>query len=261
MSQLLSRRQIQEFDDQGYLVVPDVFSHREVEEMSAALDRLVRRARAISETTMIEGSQFVVTGSVIHRVVWCGACEPTLSEYGKDRRLVSMASQLLESATLHQIINQCHFKLPGDGVDFEWHQDSRHRRYGTELWDDVGVRGSFVETATAIDPMTRENGPLRFIPGSHRAGHLETDPVTKELPPDTFDEADAVTITMEPGSVALFGPYTIHSSPPNQSRHARRLFLNGFAHPEANRRVYPGEGSGRVVEAYQGASRPGAGSG
>ena len=243
----LSEAQLEEFDEQGFLVVPDVFSSAEVAEMEEAFRRLAKRAGRIDETQMVEGSQFVVTDDVIHRVVWCGGCEPILLKYGADQRLVSMAKQLLACEMVQQLINQAHFKYPGDGVVFEWHQDSRHRRYGTELWDDVGVRGSFIETATAIDPMTETNGPLRFIPSSHKAGHIDPDPETGELPEDAFDARRAESVLMAPGSVALFGPYTIHSSGANHSSIARRLFLNGFAHPRANSRDYPGDGSGRML--------------
>lgn len=246
----LDETRIAEFDERGFLVIPDVFSEEELGDMARAFDGLLRRAASITETTMVEGAQFVVSGDTVRRVVWCGGCEPVLSEYGKDRRLTSMAAQLLESPKLEQLINQAHFKEPGDGVAFPWHQDSQHRRYGTELWRDIGPRGSFVETATTIDPMTADNGPLRFIPGSHRRGHIDVDPDTKELPRDSYDSADAVTVTAEPGSVIVFGPYTIHSSQPNQSEITRRLFLNGFALPGANSRDYPGEGAGRTVQVY-----------
>lgn len=246
-NEALTSAQMEAFDEQGYLVIPDVFSLEEVREMASAFDGLVRRAKRVSETTVMEGSQFVVDGEAIKRVVWCGACEPVLCRYGRDARLTQMAAQLLETDTLEQLINQAHFKFPGDGVVFRWHQDSEHRRYGTELWEDVGVRGSFVETATAIDPMTEDNGPLQFIPGSHRRGHIGVDPDTGELPVAAYDPSRAVTITMEPGSVALFGPYTIHSSAENRSTTPRRLFLNGFAHPGANSREYPGEGANRRV--------------
>jgi ectoine hydroxylase-related dioxygenase (phytanoyl-CoA dioxygenase family) len=52
---------------------------------------------------------------------------------------------------------------------------------------------------------------------------------------------------MEPGSVAFFGPYTVHSSLPNRSASPRRILINGYAYPEANRRIYPGEGAGQRI--------------
>lgn len=161
-----------------------------------------------------------------------------------------MAAQVLGSSMVDQLICQAHFKEPGDGVHFPWHQDSRHRRYGTELWSDVNGTGSFVELVTAVDPMTHDNGPLRVIPGSQRHGHLATDSKTESFLPTNdawFDPDDAFDITLAPGDVALFGPYLIHGSEPNHSSLARRSFLNGFACPGANHRDYPGEGSGRSL--------------
>src|SRR5262249_12844568 len=104
--------------------------------MRAAFERLERTACGLRETAMVRGSQFVGEGMVngggrarIHRVVWCGAAEPLLSEFGRAPRLVRVAARLLGSNTMSQLINQAHFKFPGDGVEFPWHQDSTHRRY------------------------------------------------------------------------------------------------------------------------------------
>lgn len=250
----LTASQVRRFESQGFLVLRDVFSDEEVARMRGGFERLEEMAREVGEAGMHRGSQFVVdaeaSGGVrIHRVVWCGAAVPVLSEFGRDARLVDLATRIIGCEMVEQLINQAHFKFPGDQVAFAWHQDSKHRRYGTELWTDVTGRGSFLETATAIDPMTPDNGPLQFIPGSHRDGHIEPDPDTGELPEDAFDAAEAVTVTLEPGSVVIFGPYVIHGSPPNRGDGPRRLFLNGYAHPEANRRDYPGDGAGRLLPA------------
>jgi ectoine hydroxylase-related dioxygenase (phytanoyl-CoA dioxygenase family) len=60
-------------------------------------------------------------------------------------------------------------------------------------------------------------------------------------------EESAVTLTMEPGDALFFGPYVFHASEPNRGRSPRRALINGYASPGANRRVYPGRGSGRLL--------------
>ncbi len=239
------------FERDGFVVVEDLLTFAEVSQIRHCLDRLEERACGLHETTEIECTQFVVdrvgTDVQIHRVVWCGGVEPALLELGNDPRLVGLAARLLASQDLVQLINQVHFKLPGDGVAFPWHQDSRHRRCGTPLWRDVNGGGSFVEIVVAIDEMTTVNGPLEFVPGSHRGGHIDLDPISGELPPGSFDASTALTLTMRPGSAVAFGPYVVHGSKPNESAFGRRAFLNGFALPGANRRVYPGCGMGRPV--------------
>jgi hypothetical protein len=56
-----------------------------------------------------------------------------------------------------------------------------------------------------------------------------------------------ITITAKPGSLLLFGPYTIHGSTANCSDKPRRVLINGYAYPGANKRVYPGCDYGRII--------------
>ena len=250
-----SSAQVREFFETGFVVVPDLFSDSEVDEMRAGFTRLERLARRLGRSAFHRGSQFVLEpyesgGEAdlrIHRVVWCGAAEPMLSRYGRDRRLLQVASRLLGTREMTQLINQAHFKFPGDGVVFPWHQDSTHRRYGGEEWRDVNGRGSYVQSVVAIDPVNETNGALRFVPGSCHLGHVPVDANRPDTLPPEIDESDAVTISMRPGSSLFFGPFTFHSSGPNRSTIPRRIFINGYAYPGANSRVYPGEGAGRLL--------------
>ena len=245
---VLDANRIEQFFTTGWVVLPQLFDAQEIARMGLAFDRLQNRARTLSVSGDDRGSHFVIDrlapdgGVRIHRVVWCGASEPVLAEYGADPRLLRPVAELLGSVTMNQLINQAHFKMPGDRVSFPWHQDSTHRRYGTPVWTDVNGRGSYVQTAVAIDPMTATNGPLRFLPGSCGMGHV-ADPAYR------VPEERAVTMTMEPGDVVMFGPYTFHASEPNASDRPRRALINGYAYPRANRRIYPGRGSGRLLSA------------
>ncbi len=242
----LETAQIESFFSIGWLTLPGLFEAAEVARMERAFERLRRRAGRLPAPGYHRGSRFVIDydgegGAMrIHRVVWCGACEPLLAEYGADPRLIRPVAELLGSASMNHLINQAHFKMPGDGIEFPWHQDSTHRRYGQPVWTDVNGRGSYVQTVVAIDPMNERNGPLRFIPGSCRLGHVAD-------PDFHVPEENAVTLTMEPGDVVLFGPYVFHSSQPNRSSKPRRALINGYAAAGANRRVYPGRGSGRLL--------------
>lgn len=254
---MLRPEQMAAFFEVGFVLQPHVFAADEIGEMRAGFERLERTAYRLKRTRLYRGSQFVLSPVAdesprlhvrIDRIVWCGAAEPVLSAFGEDPRLLAMASQLLGSREMNHLINQAHFKLPGDGVDFPWHQDSTHRRYGGEEWRDLNGRGSFVQTLTAIDDVTVENGPLQVIPGSCKLGHVDPpEGGVGWLPTDRLDPRTAVSVTMQAGSVLLFGPYTFHRSQPNCSPHPRRVFINGFAYPGANSRVYPGVGAGRLV--------------
>lgn len=240
----LTKKQIEDFFEVGFVVVDNVFSKSEIDEIGAALNRITEMAKSLTQTTVYKGAQFVVEGSRIDRVVWCGAAEPILLNYGEDNRILNPVSQLLGTQEMQQLICQFHPKLPGDTVKFDWHQDSQHRFYGTSDWTDVNGKGSYVQTMLAIDEVSMENGPVFFIPGSGKNGHLGLD----KNPVEQFCDLDkAVPCLMKPGSLAFFGPYVVHGSFPNESNKSRRVFLNGYAHPQANKRAYPGVGSGRFV--------------
>ena len=129
----LTEHAIQQFYRDGFLVVRNVFGRDELQLMAQAMNRLRSVAHRLGVSQDYQGTQFVLgqpggvqanSGAVqIQRVVWAAACEPVLSRFGKDPRLLSLASQVLGSRELDQLINQVHFKEPGDGVAFEWHQE------------------------------------------------------------------------------------------------------------------------------------------
>ncbi|MDO8511505.1 MAG: phytanoyl-CoA dioxygenase family protein [Nanoarchaeota archaeon] len=239
---MLSAAQIDEFYQRGYVILRKIFSAEEIGEMESAIARLQHQALGLEGKVEKEGSEFVIQHGLLERVSWAGAAEPVLLRYGRDARLTSPAAQILESYHAHHLINQVHLKLPGGGF-YRWHQDSGHRGYGTADWEDVNGKGSYVQTIIAVDEATKDNGPLMFIPYSCKAGHLDLPyDKNKQTVSDKFNPADAVPALMQPGDVAFFGPYTIHGSEVNTSDKPRRVFINGFAYPGANRKKYPGRG-------------------
>lgn len=237
------RRQL---DRQGFAIVRRLLPRAEVARLSGAFDRLLARARALPGTADVGTARFVLQADPfrLHRVVWCGGADPELAAYGDDPRFLALAAEALEADAFVQIVQQAHFKLPGDEVVFPWHQDASNRRHGTPEWVDVDGRGSFVQMALAVDPMGRDNGGLRALPGSHRLGFV-AEPTTGALPAGLVESwSTPVDLEMEPGDVALFGPFLVHGSDANRGARSRRLFLQGYAQPGANRRIYPGCGTG-----------------
>lgn len=254
---LLTTEQVREFEDAGLIVVPSLFDEEEIREMRRCFDALEDVAATLSATGLNNGSHFVLGEKdgrqIIKRVVWAGGSQPYLLKIGEDARLTGPASQLLGSRRMEQLLSQAHFKRPNDGVIFGWHQDIQHRDKGDGTWTDVNGRGSFVQTLIALDDMTSDSGPLRYIPGSARWGRVDFGDHDYDKPdyhpktPPEFHEEDAVTIEARAGDTLFFGPYTAHASFENTSDRYRRVFINGYAYPGANSRVYPGDGAGRML--------------
>jgi hypothetical protein len=253
--------EIQDFFEVGWILRRAVFSADEVARMRACFDELERMANALPETGLHRGSYFVLAekdgARVINRVVWAGGSQRYLLDVGGDARLTVPCAQLLQSDAMDHLLNQAHFKRPHDGVTFGWHQDIQHRDKGNGTWKDVNGRGSFVQTIIALDEMTPDSGPLKFMPGSAKWGRVELgDDDARDAAPTSkskqFRETDAVTMAARPGDTLFFGPYTAHASFENTSSRYRRVLINGYAFPGANHRVYPGDGAGRRLTAASG---------
>ena len=242
---VLTQEQISDYRNNGFISVKGLFSIDEIETMRSAYDSVWEHAEALRQGLNNDdrivinenGARFTFQGRTLRFIAWCGYAHPTFQKFGSDQRLIKIASQLLESEEMEQLINQIHFKMPNDGQAFAWHKDSQHRGMGNGTFEDLNGLGSYVQSAIAIDDVTAENGPLGLIPGSHKAGHIDhqrsKDGYT--LPEGSYSPEHAIYPTPSAGDVLFFSPYTIHGSTPNKSQKPRRIFINGFAYPGANK--------------------------
>ncbi len=249
----LSDEEKRAFYEGGFVVRRGVFRDDEIRATRAALERLYATAQTLRSTGDHDGAFFALGARpegavVVQRVVWAGGAEPVLLRLSEDPRLVEPALDLLGTSECEQLLCQAHYKMPNDGVAFDWHQDIQHRDKGGDTWRDVNGRGSFVQTILLVDDMTEENGPLEFLP--KEAASLDaTGRLVKEGDGVRVDVSRAISVTGRAGDVLVFGPYAVHGSTPNQSSSPRRVLINGYAAPGANKRFYPGRGACRVLPA------------
>jgi hypothetical protein len=224
-----------------------LFTTVEVGRVRAAFERLFDAAQSLRRTGDHAGAFFVLDASslgpvVVLRVVWAGGMEGELLDLSEDPRLVDPALELLETSRCEQLLCQAHFKMPNDGVAFDWHQDIQHRDKGEGTWRDVNGRGSYVQTLLLVDDMNEENGPLEFVPAD--AARFDE---RGRVVPESIDASRAITVTGLAGDVLFFGPWAVHGSAPNVSSKPRRVLIDGYAAPGANGRHYPGAGACRSL--------------
>jgi len=83
---------------------------------------------------------------------------------GRHPRLIEPVMQILGGPVyMHQY--KINAKAAFDGEVWQWHQD-----YGTWKRDDEMPEPRAMNIAVFLDDVTAANGPLLFIPGSHKAG-------------------------------------------------------------------------------------------
>jgi hypothetical protein len=120
--------------------------------------------------------------------------------------------------------SQVFCKPAGTGRALPWHQDGHYWPIRPLATCSVWI---------ALDNATPDNGCLRWIPGSHRGGHLHehrhtdrTDVVLNdETAPTAFDASNARDNVLEAGEFSLHDVFLIHGSEPNRSAHRRAGFV------------------------------------
>jgi ectoine hydroxylase-related dioxygenase (phytanoyl-CoA dioxygenase family) len=236
------RTYLDDYRQSGYAVVKGVFRPDEVRELADAFDRVYRqglthRASFRHQNVLFRVAEDVERGRIVRMVQWPSYFEPVLARYRTDRRILAILAPLL-GRDLKQIINQLHWKPPGAGGEFGYHQDIGFRRPRTAY---RMAEISYVQTGIAIDPHRPENGAMTVLPGSHKLGELAFEKTGErngrvmdrslsdaDLAALGLDPASTVDLCLDAGDVALWHLHTIHGSGPNLSHGERRFYLNGY---------------------------------
>jgi len=215
----LTPDQLAEFDEQGYLFLPECFSRASA---TMLLDEAHHIYAMEREEVWREENGAARTAFAAHTY-----SEP-FRRLGAHPRLIGPVVQLLgEDVYMHQY--KVNAKAAFDGAVWQWHQD-----YGTWARDDEMPEPRAMNIAVFLDEVTAANGPLLFIPKSHKSGVLQAghDLETTSYPLWTLDRATVTRLANEGGIVAPTGPAgsvvmfhgnLVHASPPNISPFNRTI--------------------------------------
>jgi ectoine hydroxylase len=158
MMRLTPEQRVQ-FDRDGYLFFPGLFTPNEMRRLVDAVPDLYARREAYNVRE--KGSDAVRTNFAAHMY---SAPFATLARHP---RMIEPVEDLLgEKLYMHQF--KINGKMAFEGDVWQWHQD-----YGTWLNDDMMPTERAMNIAIFLDDVNEFNGPLMFIPGSHKKGVVE----------------------------------------------------------------------------------------
>ena len=213
---MLTLEQIQTFDRDGYVLVPDLFSPAEIEVLLAH----VGDARVTGHQWSAKDS----AGLESKLSLWTDAGEDVFGAVSTSARVVSAVRMLLREDVYHWH-SKVMLKEPRVGGAWEWHQD-----YGYWYGDNC-LYPRMLSCMIALDPATKENGCLKVIPGSHLLGRLDHGRVAGQA----GAEPERVQAAIErlgvryceapAGSALFFHGNTFHSSEANLSDRPRRAYI------------------------------------
>ena len=230
----LTHVELKQFDKDGYLFFPGKFSIEEAKFLRHAADEVYALNR---KEVWRESSGVARTAFAAHTYN-----EP-FRRLGAHPRLITPVEQLLGGKDyIHQY--KVNAKAAFDGEVWQWHQD-----FGTWARDDEMPEPRAMNIAVFLDDVTAANGPLLFIPGSHKLGIVDAghDLETTSYPLWTLDretvtklaeDGGCVAPTGPAGSMLMFSSLMVHASPPNISPFGRSIVYLSLCHVDNHIRAF-----------------------
>lgn len=161
---------------------------------------------------------------------------PAADSIARDPRVLDAVEQVL-GPDIMVWSSEFFVKEPRTDKIVSWHQDLTY-------WG-LGETDGEVTAWIALSPVTRANGCMRFVPGSHEMSiipHNDTFAAEnllsrgQEIAIDV-DEASAVHIELRPGEMSLHHGRMFHASGPNTSDERRIALVIRYVNPHVRQHV------------------------
>jgi ectoine hydroxylase len=217
----LTAQQLEDFDRDGFLILPELFSKNEIAALRAPLHALFA---ADDPANIVEKH-----GGEVRTAMGLHLRDPVFAKLVRHPRLIEPARQILGADLYIQQV-KVNVKPAFVGQVWQWHYD-----FATHRADDGVPEPRALNLHVFLDDVTELNGPLYFIRGSHHHGpapaRLDTETtsyplwvVDRERVAALAAEAGLTAATGPAGTALIFGDLLVHASPGNISPDDRCIF-------------------------------------
>jgi phytanoyl-CoA hydroxylase len=227
---MLSKSEIERFQREGYLVVPEAVTGAQLDALRAQIAAWVEESRAYREPfgePTIDGRPRFDMGEehrpdkpALRRVNNPSDIAPAFAEVAWNGAMVDMVADLIgPDVKFHHC--KINLKLPGSQTEVGYHQDFA---YTPHTNDDI------VTALLFLDEVTAENGALMVVPGSHKGpiySLFEGERFTGSIAPAVAKRlmAEQVAAIGPAGGVCLMHTRLCHGSEANRSSRPRGLYI------------------------------------
>lgn len=218
---MLTQEQTDFYQINGYIVVENVISAKDIAELRRVTDEFVDKSREVTEHTNVFDLEpgHTPESPQLRRIKNPVALHPIYDRMLRHDYILDSVAQLI-GPNIRYDTSKLNMKSAGFGSPVEWHQDFA---FAADVTND-----DMLSVGLAIDDMTRDNGCLLFIPGSHKGpvyNHHQNDVFVGAITNPDFTPDNAVPIEVKAGGITIHHTRTLHASAPNLSGQSRRLFL------------------------------------
>lgn len=219
---MLPQTDIRFYQDNGYLIIPNVLVPEELAALRREIDRILESARGLEKSNDVLDLEDThrPDSPRVRRIKAPHKHAPQFWDLIRKPRLLEVLTSLLGPNVRLQN-TKLNLKSAGYGAAVEWHQDWAFYPYTNDDVLAVGV---------LLDDFTEDNGPLMLVPGSHKGpllSHHAKGRFCGGFDPEEVhvDVSNAVKVLAPAGSISVHHARTIHGSALNCSGRPRGLLL------------------------------------
>lgn len=155
----ITEAQLKHYAEEGYVLLPGAFSSEEIATLKAELPALFAED---SPKRVIEKN-----GQTVRSVYAPHTTSPVFARVARHPKIVYPATEIIGSKIyIHQF--KINAKAAFGGDVWEWHQD-----YIFWKKEDGILQDNLVNIVLFLDDVTEFNGPMTFIPRTHRKGIID----------------------------------------------------------------------------------------
>ena len=227
----LNPQQIEQYRDEGYVLVPDVLEPETLMKLRDVTDRVVDSARGLTTHSDILDLEPSHTPDVprVRRIKKPQLADPFYRQLAAHVPTMELLSCLIGPNIRMRPGGKVNMKSAEFGAPVEWHQDWAFYPHTNQ---DVLAVGFL------LDDMDEDNGPLMVLPGSHLGpvhdhhangafcGAMDVEEAGVDL-------SEARTITGTAGSVTIHHARLVHGSALNRTDRQRRIMFVEYAAADA----------------------------
>lgn len=209
------------YDEHGYIIVRGMFDQEELTQIKKVLEG----------SNIIEKHGYGIPdgkGKNAKLVIWSHPGDDVTGIVSRSRKVVDSCQKLLGGGEVYHYHAKFIRKDAFTGGSHLWHQD-----YG--YWYKNGCLFPQLNTIfIAVDKCEPSNGCLQILPGSHKCGRIDHNPVAGQTMAD-MDRINEIMkihplkyVELDPGDALLFDANLIHTSGPNDSPNRRWALLFSY---------------------------------
>ena len=228
---LLTKTQLNQYENDGYTVISGALSDELLGELRRVTDEICLQAAGLTEHSPaldLEPSH-TPKNPKVRRIKQPQNVHHFYAELARHESVLDPIKPILGPNIRLRAGCKINMKNPSHGSPVEWHQDWAFYPHTNQSVLAVGI---------LLDDMTVQNGPIKFLSGSHRG------PVYSHHSQGAFcgainiaeqdlDVSSAEEVYAEAGSMTIHHARLIHGSAVNRSDRPRRILFYEFTSADA----------------------------